>query len=324
MLTDAQLTNQLDSGPNVTTLRPKANGHPGYADLPQYRPLLATEMPPPVQPRLIAKLVAEASLTLIYGDWGSGKSFLAVDLACHVAANRPWRGRAVLAGVVVYIAAEAGRSIASRVQAWSLRHGVAAIPLGIVAASPDLLSGDGLDDAIAEAQVFAGRFGSPLRLVVVDTVHAAAPGSDESARDVGRILASVRRIVPETSAAVILVHHSGKDAARGARGSNSLEAGMDLVLEVREEPAYRTVLVRKVRDGEAPELEPFIIETVTLSHAEGEPITAGVAVTVEPQPITPTDPRREEVRRRQASGESVRCIANAMGIGKSTVQRWLS
>jgi predicted ATP-dependent serine protease len=291
----------------------------------RYKPLLATEMPPPSRPRLVTKLLAEASLALLYGDWGSGKSFLAVDIACHVAANRPWRGRAVLPGAVVYIAAEAARSVGNRVLAWCLRHAVPALPLGIVDASPDLLTGDGIEEAVVEAKGFAARFAAPLRLIVVDTVHAAAPASEENARDFGRILASVRYMMAETGAAVLLVHHSGKSAERGARGSNSLEAGVDLVLEVREETSCRVVLVRKMRDGDAPELEPFVVDGVTLDHDEdGEPITAGVAVAVEPQPVSPTDPRREEARKRRAAGDSIRTIGRYIGVSKSTVERWLS
>ena len=262
----------------------------------------------------------------MYGDWGSGKSFLAVDLACHVAAGRPWRGRAVLQGAVVYLAAEAGRSVGNRVLAWCLRHGVPALPLGIVDASPDLLSGDGLEEAIAEAKSFATRFALPLRLVVVDTVHAAAPASEENARDTGRISATVRRVMAETGAAVLLVHHSGKSAERGARGSNSLEAGVDLVLEVREETTCRAVLVRKMRDGEAPELEPFAIDDVTLGHEEdGEPVTAGVAIAVEPQagsPERPTPRRGSQASssRRLSSG----VIGRHLGVGVATVHRWLA
>ena len=289
----------------------------------RYRPLLAHEMPPPSRPKLINKLMAESSLVLVYGDWGSGKSFLTVDIACHVAANLPWRGRPVAGGAAVYVAAEAGRSIGRRVLAWCRWHGLASLPLGVVDAAPDLLTGDGLDELLAELVAFAKRVSAPLRMVVVDTLHAAAPGCEETARDFGRILASARRIVGDTGAAVVLVHHSGKSAERGARGSNSLEAGVDLVFEVREETSCRAVLVRKLRDGEPPELEPFAIETMTLGEEDGEPITAGVAIAVEPRPISPNDPRREEARKRRAQGESIRTIAKAMGVGNATVHRWL-
>ena len=76
--------------------------------------------------------------------------------------------------------------------------------------------------------------------------------------------------------------------------------------------------------AEPPELEPFAIETMTLGEEDGEPITAGVAIAVEPKPVNPNDPRREEARKRRAQGESLRTIARAIGVTKSTVERWLS
>ena len=319
MITDDRLRDEFDRGPNRRTFKPN-----GEQQTSRFRPLLATEMPPAVRPRLIAKLLAESAMVLLYGDWGSGKSFLAVDLACHIAASHPWRGRSVLGGAVVYIAGEAGRSVGQRVLAWCRRHGLANVPVGIVDCAPDLLTGDELDEAIAEAKAFADRLVSPLRMVVVDTVHAAAPGCEESARDFGRILAASRRIVAETGAAVLLVHHAGKDGSRGARGSNSLEAGVDVVIEVREETTCRAVLVRKLRDGEPPELEPFVVDTVTLGHEDGEPVTAGVAIAVEPKPVSETDPRRDQARKRRAQGESFRTIARALGVGVTTVHRWLA
>jgi predicted ATP-dependent serine protease len=311
---------ELDGGPNLTVLKPKAS---------RFRPLLASQLPKPTTPRLVHKLLGEGSLNLLYGDWGSGKSFVGVDLACHVAAGESWRGRPVSRGAVVYIAGEAAPSIGRRVSAWLLRHGYrnrAEPPIGVAQAAPNLLEPgqEELAEAIVEAAAFAKHHGEPLRLVVIDTLHAAAPGCEESARDFGRILAAVREIVNKTGAAVLLVHHSGKDSSRGARGSNSLEAGCDVVLEVREEETSRSILVRKVRDGEPPELEPFVIDPVTLGHEEGEPVVAGVAVAVEPRTPSANDPRREEARKRRAAGDSFRTIAQALGVGKATVHRWLS
>jgi RecA-family ATPase len=168
-------------------------------------------MPPPARPRLINKLLSEGAIVLLYGDWGSGKSLLAVDLAGHLTSGRASRGLPVLQGPCVYFAGEAGPSIGRRVVAWNLRHGIAGdVPLGIVPCSPNLLTGDDLDEALAEAADFAMRFTTPLRSVFVDAVHAAAPGCEETAKDFGRILAAARRIAGETGAAVVLVHHSGQ------------------------------------------------------------------------------------------------------------------
>src|SRR4051794_39667006 len=60
---------------------------------------------------LIDGLLPKTGLTVLYGESGAGKTFVTLDLACHIAAGRPWRGMAVEQGVVVYVAAEAPQSV---------------------------------------------------------------------------------------------------------------------------------------------------------------------------------------------------------------------
>ncbi len=54
-------------------------------------------------------LPAEGS-GVIYGRSGSGKTFAAIDLCCHVAAGRPWRGHTTKGGTVAYVALEGAGS----------------------------------------------------------------------------------------------------------------------------------------------------------------------------------------------------------------------
>jgi hypothetical protein len=77
----------------------------------------------------------------------------------------------------------------------------------------------------------------------------------------------------EFGAATIFVHHSGKDAGRGARGHTSLFAAADTVVCV----ADRVATVEKSRDGISGETFPFSLEVVNLGEdADGDPITTCV------------------------------------------------
>jgi RecA-family ATPase len=51
---------------------------------------------------LVDRLIPYRGLITLVGDPGSGKSFLALSLAAHVAAGRPWFGRSASAGSVIY------------------------------------------------------------------------------------------------------------------------------------------------------------------------------------------------------------------------------
>ena len=62
------------------------------------------------KPGLVDGLLDTASMAVVYGESGSGKTFVTVDLACRIAAGLPWNGLATNPGVVIYIAAEAPKT----------------------------------------------------------------------------------------------------------------------------------------------------------------------------------------------------------------------
>lgn len=281
----------------------------------------------PEIPKLVRGLVGSGFLVLVYGGWGSGKSFFLVDLLCSIALGDPWRGRKVAPGVVVYLAGEAPSSIEARIRAWLLHYGKltkgAPEPaIGVIGTAPDLLHGDDDLAEVGEAvEAFGERVGLPIRAIGIDTLHACAPGSREDAGDTGAILTRTRILAERFGCAVFLVHHAGKDAGRGARGSNSLEAAADVIVEVVEDGQVRTPIVRKVRDGELPELEPFVVEGVTLAHDEGEPVSVGVHHLTEPKG-DPGDPRKAKARELRAGGASFEAIAKGLGISKNCAWKW--
>jgi hypothetical protein len=286
-----------------------------------------SEFRKPEIPKLVRGLIGAGYLVLVYGGWGCGKGFFLIDLLCCIAFGDLWRGRKVDAGAVVYLAGEAPSSIEGRIRAWLLHYGKmtkgAAEPaVGVIGVAPDLLHSDNDLAEVGDAiEAFRVRTGHPVKVIALDTLHACAPGSKEDAGDTGAILTRTRILAERFGCAVVLVHHAGKDAGRGARGSNSLEAAADVIVEMVDDGEHRTPIVRKLRDGELPELEPFVIESVTLAHDEGEPVTVGVHHLTEPK-CDPGDPRKAKAQAMRAEGLSLSAIAKALGVPKTTVHRW--
>lgn len=219
---------------------------------------------------------------MVYGPSGCGKSFMAIKLSVHVAAGIDWFGKRVNQASVVYIAAEAGKSILRRFaacrdeQLGEAREG--RIPLKIITRSANLLDDVEAAELMAALHLIAEEIGSPLGLIVIDTVSRMIPGGDEnSAQDMTKVVQFTERIRDELGAATLVVHHSGKDASKGARGSNSLYSAMDCVIYIQDGMAT----VVKTRDGPSGETFPFKLRVIDLGpDADGDPVTTCV---VEPE-----------------------------------------
>ena len=228
---------------------------------------------------LIKNVLPAEGLGVIFGRPGSGKTFSVMDIAMHVAAGIKWRGKKVRQADVSYVSPEAGRLGVNRVIGWSRHHGIA-WPEGfrLSPASINLCS----DATDAEALVADIKANQPnCRLVVIDTLNRAMAGGDEnSGEDMGRFVALCDLIAKELKAFVLVVHHSGKDAAKGSRGHSSLLGAVSLELEVTKEQGQPgTIKVTKMRDGEDGAEYGFDIDSVPLGTDEdGEEVTTGISV----------------------------------------------
>ena len=221
----------------------------------------------------------EGGAAVVYGDSNVGKTFWVTDLALHVAAGMRWNDRRVDRGGVIYVALEGGNGFRNRVSAWREVHGgTGPLPFAAVTSPINLLDPDAdaqsLIDAITAART---RMGCPVKLVVVDTLsRALAGGNENDSADMGALVGSMDRIRAETGACVLFTHHSGKDAAKGARGHSLLRAAIDTEIEVRVEPdtGLRTAAVVKQRDLAKGGTFTFRLDVKTLGENQhGEPVT---------------------------------------------------
>lgn len=244
-------------------------------------------------PWIIKGILPKADLGVLYGASGSGKSFAVLDMALAVARGIDWRGARVRQGNVIYIAAEGGGGVASRLKAYSLHHQVslAGVPLAIIHATPNFLIEEDIT-AVVESIVAAG--GSDL--IVVDTFAQVTPGANENAaEDMGLALRHARAIRDATGAMVLLVHHSGKDAERGARGWSGIKAAADVEFEVtRPEDGPRILRVSKQKDGIDNLSWAFTLESVLVGlDDDGDEVTSLVVVETDmPAPDKPVAKRK--------------------------------
>ena len=224
---------------------------------------------------IIKGVVPKAELAVLFGESGTGKSFAALDMAVAIAMGTPWRGKRVRQGRVVYIAAEGAGGFRNRLRAIAEQRNIdmALMPMGIISDAPNMIE---RTDALDVAKAIHAAGGADI--VFMDTWAQVTAGANEnSGEDMGRALSHCKGIHRATGALVLLVHHSGKDSSKGARGWSGLRAAADVELEVVRNEDARSITVTKLPDGEDGAEFAFRLETVVLGlDADGDEITSCV------------------------------------------------
>lgn len=223
-----------------------------------------------VAPPLIKGLLDQGTLSCLYGDSNVGKTFVAMDMAYHVSAGRSYSGLKTERGLVVYVAAEGGRGAKRRLAALRQKFGPNDRPdFVLLPASVDLRNPEIDLNAFKAALASLGR---PVVLIVIDTLSRAMAGGDENGSvDMGAFVRNVDAVRAATGAHVMIVHHTGKDKAKGARGHTLLRAALDTELEVAE----GLISVTKQRDLDKSWTSAFRLEVRELGRdADGDRITS--------------------------------------------------
>lgn len=225
-------------------------------------------MPPPTW--LIRDLVAEEGLTILYGDPGAGKSFIAIDMALRVAHGMNWHGTEAKPTGVLYIAGEGARGIGKRIKGWRREHGMESVdaPFLLLPVAVQLLEPQQRAKLIRTVEAAVQRAGFKIGLIVIDTVSRALAGADENGQEaMSAFVAACDEVRATAGGAVIGVHHSGKDKDRGMRGSTVLLGACDASLRVTKSEHMVTLKTEKQKDAE--EAAPIQMEMRKVSWATG-------------------------------------------------------
>lgn len=215
---------------------------------------------------LISEALPQKGLGCFWGQPGSGKTFLAVDIAISVAAGSHWRGSPVKTpGKVLYIAAEDDNGVQVRLRSAFARNGLSDTAIRVLPTSP-VFTSTKQSDALLESIRGEGK----SSLVFVDTLAAVTPGADEnSSKDIGPLVSFCRKIEHATGALVILVHHSRKDGDE-IRGSSSLHAAFDVEWKVTDEKTHREIRISKMKNGEANKSYAFSLSLIGLNEPDAD------------------------------------------------------
>jgi archaellum biogenesis ATPase FlaH len=220
-------------------------------------------LPPPEW--LIDGVLPAGGLVGLYGPSGTGKSFVAIDLALCVATGRPWQGHDVAKGSVLYVSAEGGTGVGKRALAWLLTNEVdptevdmawmiEPIPIHTDSDQLEIL----LNRIIHEARL------SPS-LVVVDTLARCFDGDENETEDMGRFVAGIDVLRHQLGTTVLVVHHTRLGGDR-ERGNTALRSAADTMIALEGDGPGITLTCNKQKDD--AEFDPIELERVGVDGTE--------------------------------------------------------
>lgn len=214
---------------------------------------------------LIYQILPVDAFGVVYGPSGSYKSFVGMDLSACVASGMKWHGNDTdNPGHVIYVGAEGATGLHLRKKAWEIRHGKKLNNLAILGTAVTINKPSECNIFVDLCLSAAESISEPIKLIVVDTLARSFEGEENSATDMGAFVRACDNIRAATGATILVVHHSGKDADKGARGSSALRAACDFEYKVTS-PGKK---VTKISCTKAKDSDPFDDMTFKLNVVE--------------------------------------------------------
>jgi len=212
-------------------------------------------------------LIEIDTVGVMFGEYGTYKTFSVLDMALSVGTGKDFHGHSVQSGIAVYVCGEGHSGIARRIAAWAQHNDkditqshvfltTGAVPL------LDRVSAESLRDQITS---ISDQRGAPVQLIVLDTLARNFGGDENSTANMAAFLDSADTNLREPfRASVVVVHHTGHQEKSRGRGAYALSAGVDF--EYRAEKMEEDVLqltCTKMKDAERPKPLAFRAQSVT-------------------------------------------------------------
>lgn len=204
---------------------------------------------------LIEGTLPAGAYAILYGDSGTFKSFIALDMAMSIASGTsfPWAGTwdgVTSQGNVLFCLGEGRPEFKKRIQAWEQEHWQGKPVNGIYLADPVPTVSEELEPFLNGAAAMSPTY----KLIVIDTLGRAMQGANENAQEHASTFTRLVQVLQSTFDATILVlHHVGKD--KEMRGSTVFRADADTVIRAEREPHAMVTTLTMVKQKDATEWE---------------------------------------------------------------------
>jgi len=220
-----------------------------------YKQLL--ELPP--KKWLLDKIFGEKEIGMIYGDSGTGKTFVVIDMIICLCVRKIWARTFEVTRplTLAYCCGEGISGLPERLRTAVDYYELDDIPnfhfFDIIPQLFDEKFETKIKKFVDEWKILQSNgYAKPLDVLFIDTFHTATVGADDnSSKEMGIVLNNCRYVNRELGCTVIIVHHTTK-SGESYRGSGSIKGGLDFSFEVENAKSvtgYRKIRCEKVKDA---------------------------------------------------------------------------
>ena len=221
----------------------------------------------------LVKYVIPEGMGVIFGQSGTFKSFIALDLALHITYGMQWLGQKTIKADVVYVSAEGGGGVSKRIQAWHEARGMdwrkCSLKVVIDHITPDT-------DFVRLRKEIESIGGA--RLIILDTFSQIFEGDENSAESVSEFLRLLSRtLLKPLGSTIILIHHVGHSEDSRPRGSSAITANADFLYSVSRTKGERIAIFENTKMKDADLFLPvnFHASKIDLgADQDGDPLSS--------------------------------------------------
>jgi putative DNA primase/helicase len=226
-------------------------------------------------------LPESAGLFVVYSPPGGGKTFTVLDMFLSTAAGIPYHGREVKQKPVIYVAGEGQVGVLKRIKAWCNYHKIALADITDFHLLPIPITIDD-DKTMREAVNAITDLNINPGVIILDTLARSMQGDENSTADMGKVVNAFGELREKTTAQIGVVHHTGKDEAKGPRGAIALTGATDAIYKTayNKKNHVFTLIFERYKDDETPAPIFFRAEKVLtgMFNKKGEELCSLVPV----------------------------------------------
>ena len=203
----------------------------------------------PIGPEIfvLERTIVEGGVTMITGESGCGKTWVAVDLCLSILQGEEWLGLKTKQKNIFIIDEESGknrlirrmRKLAAGREMLNISSGEIVSPSSEIGRLP--IKGRTMRQTDLRHSSFVMRMEQKINkddigVILIDAFADVTPGANENdVKDMVHAVNNLKYLCEKTGVTIIIIHHNGKAKESAYRGSTAIKAAVDAMLVIHRE-----------------------------------------------------------------------------------------